>query len=272
MDGDSVDDAWLTLPLLEEKTPEAPPCAPLAGKVALITGGSRGIGRAIALDLAKKGATVVISYVSSVRKALDLVECVTKSGGHAAALISDVSRPEEVERLFRIVLGAFHAIDIVVNNAAVMEAQLVEHLTEESFDRIFATNSKGPFFVAKLAATYIREGGRIINISTAATAVCPEGYATYLASKATLEVLTRVLAQELSHRHVTVNTVSPGYTKTDLSVFVPDSVGKAKSVFHRWGDPEEIAHVVSFLVSDEAKSITGQNIQPNGGHVMKAKN
>jgi len=274
MAGDLVDDfvdGWIAASIgTSESIPVpksiAPP--PLAGKVALVTGGSRGIGRAIALDLAKKGAAVVISYVTSVKQALDLVDQITKAGGRAAAIISDVSQPEEVERLFRIVLGAFRGIDIVVNNAAVMEAQFVEHLTEESFDRLFATNSKGAFFVAKHASMHTREGGRIINICNSATHICQAGYSSYLASKATLEALTRSLALELGPRNITINTVSPGYTRTDMSVLVPNSIGKAASVFNRWGDPEDVAHVVSFLVSDQAKWITGQIIQPNGGQVM----
>lgn len=272
MAGDPVDDfvdGWIAASMPEAiPVPKSIAPPPLAGKVALVTGGSRGIGRAVALELAKKGAAVVISYVSSVKQALDIVDQITKSGGRAAAIISDVSQPDEVERLFRIVMGAFRGIDIVINNAAVMEAQLIESVTEESYDRLFATNSKGSFFVAKHAAMHLREGGRIVNISSSATHACQAGYSSYLASKATLEALTRSLALELGPRNITVNTVSPGYTKTDMSVFVPNSTGKAASVFNRWGDPEDISNVVSFLVSDQAKWITGQVIQPNGGQVM----
>jgi len=175
----------------------------------------------------------------------------------------------EIEKLFDRAIDAFGAVHIVINNAGIFEPQLVSDLTETTFDKLFATNTKGPFFVAKHAAQILPEGGRIINISTCMTSAPGViGSAVFAASKSALEVLTRTLARELGPRNITANTVSPGYTKTDSTIHISSEEAKSANVFGRWGEPEDIAHVVSFLASEEARWLTGQNIYACGGQVM----
>jgi len=244
--------------------------APLHKKVALVTGGSRGIGAAIAIDLAKKGASVVIGFLNSSEKATEVVNQIICSGGRAISVQADVTKLSEIEKLFNRAIEAFGTVHIVINNAGVFEPQLVSDLTETTYDKLFATNTKGPFFVAKHAAQILPEGGRIINISTTMTSAPGMiGSAVFAATKAALEVLTRTLARELGPRNITANTVSPGYTKTDSTVArISTEEARAASVFQRWGEPEDIAPIVSFLASDDARWLTGQNIYACGGQVM----
>jgi len=242
---------------------------PLQSKVALVTGASRGIGAAIAIALAKKGASVIVGFLQSSEKANTVVNKIISSGGKAVAIQADVRIVSEIDKLFNRVIDAFGAIHIVVNNAGIFEPQLVSHLTETTFDNLFATNTKGPFFVSKRAAQILPEGGRIINISTCMTSAPGIiGSAVFAASKSGVEVLTRCLARELGPKNITVNTVSPGYTKTDSTVSMSNEEVKNANVFGRWGEPEDIANVVTFLATEEARWITGQNIYACGGQVM----
>lgn len=239
----------------------------LAGKTALITGASRGIGRAIAAQLAAAGAAAAINYARSAESAHRLAAEIQQAGGRAIAIQADCSRVDEIRRLFAAVVDQLGAVDIVVNNAAVAAYMPIAEASEEDFDRIFHLNARGAFFVLQEAARSVRDEGRIINISTGATLACPEGSAIYSGSKAALEVFTRVLARELAPRRITVNTVSPGITETDMMNGIAGlrEFAMANTPLGRVGEPDDIAAVVAFLASAQARWITGQNIQVSGG-------
>jgi 3-oxoacyl-[acyl-carrier protein] reductase len=243
----------------------------LSGKVALVTGSSRGIGRAMAERLSRDGASVVINYVSHSGKAEEVVAAIRSGGGSAVALQADVSRIEGIQRLFDKSLEHFGRLDILVNNAGIRITPSVADIQEEEFDQLFAINVKGPFFACQQAAHRISDGGRIINVSSAVTRMMLTGYSIYAASKAAVDQLTRVLAKEMGGRQVTVNAVAPGPVDTALLW-----EGKTEkqiqqmaqmAAFNRIGRVEDIADVVAFLASDDARWITGQIIHANGGYV-----
>jgi len=241
----------------------------LKGKVALITGASRGIGRAIAERLSRDGAAVVVNYARNADAAGDVVAEIEAAGGQAFAVQADVGRVSEVVRLFDETIAHFGKLDILVNNAGIMCNKPISAVTEEEFDRVFAVNVKGTFFACQQAATRLAEGGRIINFSSTTTVMMLPTYGAYVASKGAVEQLSRSLAKELGPRGITVNVVSPGPTDTELF-----NAGKTEeqrqrlaqaSAFGRVGQPPEIAEVVAFLASDAANWVTGQNIRVNGG-------
>ena len=239
----------------------------LEGKNALVTGGSRGIGRAIAERLAADGAAVVINYARNERRAQEVVDRILARGGKAVAIPADVSKPAEVRRLFSEAVKAVGPLDIVVANAGVvLEKPLVES-TEEDYDSVFNINAKGVFFTLQEAARHVRDGGRIIAVSTGGTKMHVANLSLYLGSKGAVEQFAHSLSRELGPRNVTVNVLSPGVTDTDMLLEQYRAYGAAQSPFDRIGTPEDVAHVAAFLASDEARWITGQNIQAGGGVV-----
>lgn len=246
--------------------------AALQGKVAIVTGASRGIGRAIAERFAQDGATVVVNYAQSADQAQEVVAAIEARGGHAIALQADISRVLDIRRLFRDTMARFGQVDIVVNNAAMFTLKPLAEVTEEEFDTNFALNAKGAFFVLQEAARVLGAHGRIINISSGATTVGPPGWSTYVGSKAALELFSLTLANELGPRGITVNTVLPGVTETkmlrDMFACYPPEVEALliqRTALGRLGRPADVADAVGFLASDEARWITGQSIRVDGG-------
>jgi 3-oxoacyl-[acyl-carrier protein] reductase len=241
----------------------------LQGKVALVTGASRGIGRAIAIRLAREGAAVTVNYASRANEARKLVGEIEAAGGKALAVQADVGRVTDVVRLFDETIAHFGKLDILVNNAGIMVTKPVAKVTEAEFDRIFDVNVKGTFFACQLAATRLAEGGRIINLSSSTTVRMMPNYGAYVATKGAVEQVTRSLAGELGPRGITVNVISPGPTETELfkeGKTAEDIRRYAQaSAFDRLGQPMEIADVVAFLASDAAGWVTGQNLRVNGG-------
>jgi 3-oxoacyl-[acyl-carrier protein] reductase len=242
----------------------------LNGQVAIVTGSSDGIGRAIAERLAHDGATVVVNYGKSADKAKQVVAGIEAKGGKALAVQADMSKVGDVGRLIKDTVKTFGRLDILVNNAGMFMFKHMAETTEEEFDRMFALNTKGPYFALQEAAKVIQEGGRIVNISTDGTHIGFAGATAYLGSKGALEQFTKGLAHELAPKGITVNTVSPGYTIT--AMLPPDptfrQIGEQASPLKRLGTPKDIADVVAFVVSEDARWLTGQNIHAGGGVVM----
>ena len=243
--------------------------ASLAGKVAIVTGASRGIGRAIALRLSQEGASVVVNYARGADQAKDVVSAIEAAGGKALAVQADVSKTAEIRDLFDRTQETYSQIDILVNNAGVTLTKPIAEVTEAEFDNLFAINVKGTFFACQEAAKRMAEGGRIVNFSSSTTAMMLPTYGAYVATKGAVEQLTRSLAKELGDRQITVNVISPGPTDTELF-----TVGKTAEQIQRFtqmtalgrlGKVEDIADVTAFLCSEQARWITGQNIRVNGG-------
>jgi 3-oxoacyl-[acyl-carrier protein] reductase len=242
-------------------------CFILKDKVALVTGGGRGIGRAIVHRLAADGASVIVNYVNNSKAATEVVSEIAVSGGKAVAVQADVSRAADVRRLFEETQATFGHLDIVVANAAVVVTKPLTESTEADFDHVFSTNAKGVFLTLREAGRRIRDKGRIIVISSVGTKMFLPNTPLYLGSKGAVEQFVRSLSRELGPRGVTVNAVSPGFTETAL---LPerDRAGAASvSAFNRVGLPEEVADVVGFLASNAARWVTGQNISACGGVV-----
>jgi len=241
----------------------------LNGKVAIVTGASKGIGRAIAERLAKDGALVIVNYGKSADKAKSVVSGIESTGGNAVAIQADVSRVADVRRLVKETVQRFGRLDILVNNAAMFTSKALVDTTEEEYDRLFALNARGPYFAMQEAAKVIEAGGRIVNISTDGTHMGFSDATIYLGSKGALEQFTKGLAYELAPKGVTVNTVSPGFTDTDmLSDPNVRQMGAQMSPLKRLGTAQDIADVVAFVVSNEARWLTGQNVHAGGGVVM----
>ena len=245
--------------------------APLTGKIAIVTGGSRGIGRAIAERLAEDGASIVVNYAHGADKAKEVVSAIEAQGGQALAIQADISQVVEIRRLFQETIAHFGQLNILVNNAVRPGAfKPVAEVSEAEFDEQFALNTRGTFFALQEAALRMTEGGRIVNISTVGTVnSVPTGASVYTGSKAAVEQFTMALAKELGGRGITVNTVSPGITETEgfRTNAPPEMQAQAAqmSPLGRIGKPQDIADVIAFLVSDQARWLTGQNIRASGG-------
>jgi 3-oxoacyl-[acyl-carrier protein] reductase len=240
----------------------------LSGKVAIVTGASNGIGRAISERLAEDDAIVVVNYNQSDEKAMQVVTGIQAKGGKAVAFQADMSQVAEGRRLVIETLKQFGRLGVLVNNAGRFIPKALLDTTEADFDQIIALNAKGPYFAMQEAATMLNEGCRIVNISTDGTHLSFPSATAYLGSKGALEQYTKGLAQELAPRSITVNTVSQGFTETGMMTDQFRQIGIQMSPLKRLGLPKDIADVVAFVGSEEARWLTGQNIHAGGGIVM----
>lgn len=244
--------------------------AVLKGKTAVVTGGSRGIGRAVALRLARDGAAVVFNYARSRDAAAEVVRQAEEAGGNVIPVRLDLAEPGAAEELMETADRQLGGLDILVNNAAThTEVVPIAQTEEADFDRVMAVNTRSVFLTMRYAARHMRDGGRIVNISTLNTVFPAPGNAPYAASKGALEQLTLVASRELGARGITVNTVSPGATDTDLlrGTNEPEKLTMVIGMtsLGRLGEPEDVADVVAFLAGPDGRWLTGQNIRANGG-------
>jgi len=245
-------------------------------KVALVTGASRGIGRAIALRLARDGASVAVAYHSNHAAADEVVAEAVAAGGSAFTVHAPLGERSDATALWRAfdrrareVLGSTH-VDILVNNAAIARSSDILELTEDEFDRVFAVNVRAPFFIVQQALQRMRDGGRIINISSFVTRVKSPEIIAYAASKGAIDTFTRNLAAELGPRRITANTVNPGAIDTDTNaewLRSPEGRRYASSFspLGRVGEPEDVADIVAFLASDDSRWVTGTAVDASGG-------
>lgn len=241
----------------------------ITGKIAVVTGGSRGIGASIARRLARDGAIVILTYTRKEQEAALVAQEIERRGGEAEPVRADMRDPAAIRALFEEVVANYGRLDMLVNNAGVAEFRPLDQIDLDHYSHIFDVNVRGPLFAMQEAAKRMADNGRIVNISSGVVRSAPPGSAVYAASKAALETMTLALAAELGARGITVNAVSPGLTQTDmLEQNVPDerlTAMIAMTALGRLGAPEDIADVVSFLVSDDARWVTGQVIGANGG-------
>lgn len=245
----------------------------LTGKIAVVTGAARGIGRAIALALAEEGAEVVINYHHSEERSLAVKEEIEARGGKAAVMQCDVSDYESCERFVSAVAEMYGRIDIWVNNAGITKDQLLMRMSEEAFDEVIETNLKGTFqcmrFVSRVMVK--QRCGRIINLSSVVGIAGNAGQVNYAASKAGVIGMTKSAAKELAGRGITVNAVAPGFIETEMTSVLSEKVqeqAKNQIPLGHFGTPEDVASAVVFLASEQAKYITGQMLQVDGGMVM----
>lgn len=242
----------------------------LKEKVALVTGASRGLGKAIAVRLAEEGAQVVVNYAKNAEKAEEVVKTIQSAGGTALAMQADVACLEEVEKMVDTIYEKFGRIDILVNNAGVNRDGLLISMEQEDWDTVISTNLGGLFNCTKAVAKYmmVQKSGRIINISSIAGERGGRGQSNYAASKGGVNAFTRSVAMELALKRITVNAVAPGVVETEMSSTV---IRRAKDhilnsiALKRLGHPEELAKVVAFLASDDSSYITGEIIRVDGG-------
>lgn len=244
----------------------------LEGKVAVVTGASKGIGAGIAKDLAAAGAAVVVNYNSSKEGAERVVADITKKGGKAIAVQGDMAKPADVKRLFADTAKAFGRLDVLVNNAGVYRFDPLEAVTENEFHREFNTNVLGPILASQEAVKHFGPGGgSIINISSVASTNALPMSVVYSATKSALDSVTRVLAKELGPRKIRVNSINPGVTETEgvHEIGIIGSEFEKQAVSNtplgRYGQPEDIAPAVVFLASDDARWVTGESIKVSGG-------
>ncbi|WP_461613520.1 3-oxoacyl-[acyl-carrier-protein] reductase [Clostridium sp. Marseille-QA1073] len=245
----------------------------LQGKNVVITGASRGIGRAIALKLASLGANIVFNFKNSINKANELVKEIEALGVKAKAVQGDIAKLEDAEELIRICKEDFGSVDVLVNNAGVTKDNLVMRMKEEDFDIVIDTNLKGTFNTIKHATPIMmkQRSGKIINISSVVGVVGNAGQANYSASKAGVIGLTKSVAKELGSRGVNVNAIAPGFIETDMTEVLKDNIKENllnNIPLKKLGSSEDVANLVAFLASEQSKYITGQVINVDGGMVM----
>lgn len=246
---------------------------PLKGQVAVVTGGSRGIGKAIVFELASRGAAIVVNFHNSAKAAEEIVEKIKKNGGLALAVQADISDFEMAHNLIKTAIEKFEKVDILINNAGITRDMLIMMMSEKDWDAVNATNLKGTFNCSRAAVRHMmrKRYGRIINITSVSGQIGNAGQTNYSASKAGQIGFTKALAREVASRNITVNAVAAGYVETDIWDGVPE---ESKAGFleliplGRKGEPEEIAYAVAFLASDEAGYITGQVLAVDGGMAM----
>jgi 3-oxoacyl-[acyl-carrier protein] reductase len=243
----------------------------LVGKVAIVTGASRGIGAAIAQRLGAEGAKVVVNYATSQAQAEETVAAIKKAGGDSVAIQADMGKPADITRLFAETKAKFGQLDILVNNAAVMKRTFLDEVTPENIDAHFNVNVKGYLLAAKHAAELMTKGGCIINIASAISRMAYPGAVVYTATKGAIDVMSRVLAAELGPRGIRVNVVAPGSTRTDMNSI---KSGKTKdeekqeieaTALRRIGEPEDIADAAVFLATQDARWVTGAWLDVSGG-------
>lgn len=245
----------------------------LKGKTAVVTGASRGIGRAVALELAEQGANVVVNYSGSEAKAHEVVEAIKEMGGQAIAVRANVGNSEDVQAMMKEALSQFDTIDILVNNAGITRDNLLMRMKEDEWDDVININLKGVFNATKAVTRQMmkQRSGRIINIASIVGVMGNAGQANYVAAKAGVIGLTKSTARELASRHITVNAIAPGFITTDMTDKLTEDI-KAEMLkqipLARFGDANDIAAVVSFLASEKSAYITGQTIHVDGGMVM----
>jgi 3-oxoacyl-[acyl-carrier protein] reductase len=242
----------------------------LQGKVAIVTGASRGIGRAIAESLAGAGASVVVNHRASADQAAETVVAIERAGGQALAVQADMGSVAEVRRLVETTVAQLGGLDILVNNAGVGNRTSMADMTEREFDWTMSVNARGPMFAIQVAVPRMRDGGRIINISSCGTHVAQVTglLAVYQMSKGALEQLARCYVKELGARGITINSILPGFVETELASDTPNEYKEAlvkRTALGRLGRPEDIAEVVCFLASDAGRWITGEAISVSGG-------
>ena len=246
----------------------------LSGKSAIVTGASRGIGRAIAIDLAARGASVVVNYNSSESAAQEVLSAITTAGGKAIAVRGDVSKPEDASVVIKAAIDAYGKVDILVNNAGTTRDTLLMTMKEEDWDVVIDTDLKSVYHCSKaVVRSMIRQrSGRIINIASVVGLSGQAGQSNYAAAKAGVIGFTKSLAREVGSRGITVNAVAPGFIPTALTNVLTDEQKESAikmTPLGRFGKPEEVAYAVSFLASDEAAFITGAVLSVDGGLVMQ---
>ena len=245
----------------------------LAGKVAVVTGASRGIGRATAERLARDGASVVVNYAKSTNEAQVVVDGIVARGGNALAIQADVARLDDVRRLFRETVERLGRLDMLIANAGYSVFKPLADTTEDDFDRTYTLNTKGTFFCLREALRYMADSGKIVCISTIGTELNLPGGSCYFGSKAAVEQFCRVLAKEVAPRGITVNVVSPGFTETQMlkANAGPGALRElvALTPLARLGRPDDIAEAIAFLVSHGARWITRQNLAVDGGIISR---